>query len=168
MLKFYKKNKNTFKIIGICLLLICIHFALTRFGDHISYMYTHERGFAHSNLAETFINIFILSYLGILSIVVCGLLWIIWKYITNPIFCKKNTLKIVGICLVVICIGVSITKFGDHMSYMDAQGLVHDNILMLGGLLLSIAGCIGILFTAFGYLLWGIWKCVTIYVCRRK
>jgi uncharacterized membrane protein YidH (DUF202 family) len=168
MIGFYKKNKKAITIIGTCLLLICIHFAFTRLGDHISYM--HEHGFVHDNLTEISLFIVMFGFIGIAAL--CCLLWGIWKSITSPILtlrlCKKNTFKIVGVCLVLICIGFSITRFGDHMSYVDAQGWVHDNFFMPGGVLLSIIGCIGVVFTAFGYLLWGIWKCVTTYIYRRK
>jgi hypothetical protein len=93
------------------------------------------------------------------------------------VFYKKNkkTIKIIGtcllligICLLLVCIGSVLSRLGDPMSHIDAQGYVHEHPLMLGGLLLYIAGYIGIIFTALGYLLWGVWKYVTTYVYRRK
>jgi len=83
-------------------------------------------------------------------------------------FYKRNIFKIISICLLLICIGCSLLAY---MSYRNAQGFVHDNAhiaLFRTGILSFIVGYIGIVLTAFGYLLWVVWKCITTYVYRHK
>jgi hypothetical protein len=56
---------------------------------------------------------------------------------------KKNANKIISVFLVLILVGFLISQFGNYLSYIDQQGIVHDNLFMLGGALLLLVGFIG-------------------------
>ncbi len=132
--------------------------------------YRNAQGFVHDNahiaLFRTGILSFIVGYIGIV-LTARTRVGSNNQALKTLGFHKKNILKIIGTCLLLICIGCAITWLGDYVSYAD-EGVCHNSALMPTGLLVSITGCIGIAFTALGCLLWVVWKCITTYVYRHK